>query len=230
MRQIKKLYTAAPNGNYFLANNKFDYKDHHLKVATFSWPSQKCVRFTDGELIALGVGVGVGAVAGGAALGVAAGAEAGAAVATSGVGAVGTIIGGAAIGGGVGGIGGGVGGVVGVLAGERPCKAEHYPRTVLFSFNKADIEQLKYDRKFFPPPHRDTGLYLGDNVDGGETHFLFYNTHGFDPRYAAYGKFEGHSAIKGERINSVWYERSKPLLADALRYYLRFADYYVSGI
>jgi hypothetical protein len=71
----------------------------------------------------------------------------------------------------------------------------------------------------------NSGLYLGDNVDGGETHFLFYNPYGFDPRYAAYGAREGYNAIKGGRINSVWYETSKPFLADTLRYYLRFVDY-----
>ena len=230
IRQIQELYTAEPNGKYFIANNKFDHKDANLKIATFPWPKQKCVKFDDAELAALAAGVGVGAAAAGAVVGAGVGLAAGASLA--GEGAAASFIGagtGMAIVGGAGAIGGGAGGVVGVLEGDRPCKAEHYPRTVLFSFKKADIEHLKYDRKLFPLLQRGTGLYFGDNVDGGETHFLFYNTHGFDPRYAAYGKVEGHSAIKGERINSVWYERSKPLLADALRYYLRFAEYMLAG-
>ena len=233
IRQVKELYTAQPNGTYFISTNKFDLKDPALKIITFSWPKQKCVEFSDEELIALGVGVGVGAAALGAVGGAALAAGAGASTATVGsaaflgpgvtvsmaVPAAGsTVAGGAALGSTLGAVGG-------VFAGEGMCKAEHYPRTVLFSFNRTDIEQLKYDRKSFPLIQRNTGLYFGDNVDGGETHFLFYNPYGFDPRYAAYGKAEPHGAIRAGKINSQSYD-GKPPIANALRQYLRFVVYY----
>jgi len=205
VRQIEKIYTAESNGAYFLNNHKFDHKDAHLKVAAFPWPPQKCVEFSDEELTALAVGMGTAVLVTGGAAGVAgAAAEAG-----FGLGAL---------------AGGTAGGAI-IAKGQGLCKAEHYPRTVLFSFWRRDLTQLNYDMGELQDDQSRTGLYLGDNVDGGETHFLFYNPYGFDPRYAAYGAREGHNAIKGGRINSVWYEASKPLLADTLRNYLRFVDY-----
>jgi len=240
-RQVKEIYTAQPNGKYFLSTNTFDLKNPALKIITFPWPKQKCVEFSDEELIALGVGVGVGAAALGAVAGAALAAEAGASTVTAGsaaflgssspitmtVPAAGsTIAGGGLLGAGIVGTGGGLGAVGDALTGGDVCKAEHYPRTVLFSFSRADIEQLKYDRKSFPSMQRNTGLYFGDNVDGGETHFLFYNPYGFDPRYAAYGQAEPHGAIRAGKINSQSYD-GKPPIADALRQYLRFVAYYV---
>jgi len=186
VRQIATIYTAEPNGAYFVQNKKFDPKDPQLKISTFPWPQQKCVEFSDEELIGLGVGL-APAPPVGVTLGVAAG--------------------------------------IASAKGERLCKAEHYPRTVLFSFNKADIEQMKYELKaLLQGKFEQRGLYLGDNVDGGETHFLFYNAYGFDPRYAAYGDPEKHGAIKGGRINSQSYD-GKPPIPDALRNYLLFAEY-----
>ena len=230
IRQIEIIYDTDPNGVRFVNNQKFDFKDPNWRTITFPWPKQKCVEFTDEELIALGVGVGVGAAAlgaaGGAALAGAAGAGAGeawlgTAMMAPTVASGSTIAGGALLGSSL--------GSVGAVFSERPCKAEHYPRTVLFSFNRSEIFQKKYDLKSLLSGTIGTsGLYLGDNVDGGETHFLFYNMYGFDPRYAAQGKREGHSAIKGGRINSQPFDDS--LIPAILRNYLRFADYYVYGI
>lgn|GEM_PF-2038849 len=282
--QIKPIYSAPPNGDYFVHSNTFDIKNQKLKISIFKWPPQKCVEFTRDELIGLGVGVGVGTAVLGAGVGALAAGEAGAGVAVAGAGATeaGVVAGeaGAAgvtasvvpilgeegevitfslvvnsnvtggfgtlaeaqaaaaeIGGtapaAVSGVtvaqgataGSGLGAIGGVFAGKGLCKAEHYPRTVLFSFDMADMTQKKYDtKKLLQVDHANTGLYLGDNVDAGEIHFLFYNLHGFDPRYAAYGKPEGHGAIKARRINSQTYDNRKPI-ADVLRNYLRFVEY-----
>jgi len=181
IRQIATIYTAEPNGAYFVQNKKFDSSDPQLKISTFPWPKQKCVEFTDEELIGASFAPPVGT-----ALGVA--------------------------------------GVIASATGDELCKAEHYPRTVLFSFNRNDILQMKYELHALLQGKFERGVYLGDNVDGGETHFLFYNAYGFDPRYAAYGKAEGHGAIKAGRINSQSYD-GKPPIPDTLRYYVRFADY-----
>ena len=225
IRQIETIYTALPNGVDFLRKTNFDIKDKHLKMSFFPWPKQKCVTFSDAELIGLGVGVGVTAAAAGAVAGAVGGAALGGAALTGELGLAGVVVGG-----GIGAAGGSTLGTVGaVFAGDKEvCKAEHYPRTVLFSFTKGDIVHLKYDLKPLLMGQLGNGLYLGNNVDGGETHFLFYNTHGFDPRYAAQGKHEGHNAIKGGRINSQAFDDLR--IAEVLRNYLRFADYYVYGI
>lgn len=52
IRQVKELYTAQPNGTYFISTNKFDLKNPALKII-FPWPKQKCVKFSDEELILL---------------------------------------------------------------------------------------------------------------------------------------------------------------------------------
>jgi len=54
--QIKPIYNAPANGDYFV-HNAFDIKNPHLKIIEFKWPPQKCVEFTRDELIGLGVGL-----------------------------------------------------------------------------------------------------------------------------------------------------------------------------
>jgi len=225
IRQIPTIYTAMPNGVDFLRKTNFDIKDKNLKIAFFLWPKQKCLEFSDAEMAAMGVGVGLTA----ATVGAVAGAAGGVVLGVEAAGAAGME---AAVGTGLAGAGGGALagsslGTVGAVFEGHLCK-ENYPRTVLFSFTQGDIVHMKYDLKALLLGQSGNGLYLGDNVDGGETHFLFYNMHGFDPRYAAQGKREGHNAIKGGRINSQpFYDLRIP---EVLRNYLRFADYYVYGI
>jgi len=253
IRQIKNIYAAKPNGTYFVQNKTFDIKDPRLNILAFPWPKQKCVEFSDAELAGLGVGVGVGAVAAGAALGTLAGPVTVGATAIPGGAAVGgTAVSGGLIGAGVGAAAGSIatGTATGILS-ERSCKAEHYPRTVLFSFDKKDLEKKKHGKEeftLFPKftdaqgqalPEREigsylyktgTGFYLGDNIDGGETHFLFYNPYGFDPRKAAYGQREKYTVIQAGKINSVEYDGGKnPRIPGVLRQYLRFANHYYFG-
>jgi len=224
VRQIRPIYTAEPNGSYFVDSCEYDFslEDPVLKITTFKWPPQKCEEFSDAEMAGIGVGVALGAATVGAAVGAGVGVVAiGEEVATPAAAAAAAGVGSAA-GGLIGGVGGGAG------AGTMELCKSHYPRTVLFSYDKADIERMKYDMKKLQNEQTASGLYLGDNIDGGETHFLFYNAYGFDPRYAVYGKPEGHGAIKAGRINSQAYD-NKPLIPRALCYYLRFAHYLTYG-
>jgi len=102
-----------------------------------------------------------------------------------------------------------------------------YPRALFFSFAMNDIKKLRigFNGEGGEPTlyvGKDIGpaLYHGWNIDEDRTYFVFYNSFGFDPMYAAHGKL--NTDIKGEKLNVCGVDTK---ITNALRRYLIFARY-----